>query len=252
MPAIRLEHVSVSFPIFTASSRSLKKQFVALSTGGRIGTDARQHVSIQALDDVCLTIEHGDRLGLVGHNGAGKTTLLRVMAGIHEPTAGRVVISGRAVPFFDIGLGMDIESTGYENIQLRGLYLGLSRAEIKQKVEEIANFTELGQFLEMPLRTYSQGMHTRLAFAISTCIHPEILLLDEGLGAGDAAFLEKARRRLDDFVASAGIMVLASHNEHLIRQMCKTAVLLAHGRVVMTGPPDAVFERYHVTAAAGG
>jgi ABC-2 type transport system ATP-binding protein/lipopolysaccharide transport system ATP-binding protein len=244
MAEIRLEHVSVSFPIFTASGRSLKKQFVALSTGGRIATDARQHVMIQALDDVCLTVAHGDRIGLVGHNGAGKTTLLRVMAGIYEPVAGRVVIKGRAVPFFDIGLGMDVESTGYENIRLRGLYLGLSRAQIKAKVDEIAEFTELGTFLDMPLRTYSAGMHARLAFAISTCVHPEILLLDEGLGAGDAAFLERAERRLADFVASAGILVLASHTEQLIRRMCTTAVLLEHGRVVTTGSPDAVFARY--------
>jgi ABC-2 type transport system ATP-binding protein len=244
MVSIQLDHVSVSFRIYDANSRSLKKQVLAFSTGGRIGTDAHNHVSISALEDVSLQVEHGDRLGLIGHNGAGKTTLLRVMAGIYEPTGGTVRIEGRPVPIFDLGAGMDPESTAYENIVFRGLYLGLSRAEIRAKTEEIAAFTELGSFLDMPLRTYSAGMFARLAFAISTCVDPEILLLDETIAAGDAAFMQKARRRLEDVVARTGILVFASHSESLIRELCNKAVLLEHGRVVGMGTVDDVFHRY--------
>ena len=244
MAAIRLEGVSVNFPIYDASSRSLRTQVLAVSTGGRIGADTRHRVTIQAVDDVTLDIEHGDRLGLVGHNGAGKSTLLRVMAGIYEPTRGRIDIQGKVAPIFDLGIGMDPEASAYENIEFRGLYLGLSRAEIRAKAEEIAEFTELGSFLDMPIRTYSAGMHARLAFAISTCIEPEILLLDELIGAGDAAFLEKAKRRIQEFIARAGILVLASHSEAMIRETCNKAVLLEHGRVAAAGTVDEVFACY--------
>jgi ABC-type polysaccharide/polyol phosphate transport system ATPase subunit len=244
MAVIQLEDVSVTFPIYDANSRSLRTQVLAVSTGGRIGADARHHVSIQALDDVSLTVEHGERLGLVGHNGAGKTTLLRVMAGIYEPARGRVTVEGKVVPIFDLGSGMDPEASAYENIQFRGLYLGLSRAEIRDKTEEIAEFTELGSFLQIPLRTYSAGMHARLAFAISTCIEPEILLLDESIGAGDAAFLAKAKRRLEEFIAHAGILVIATHSENMIRDMCNRAILMEHGRIVRAGSVDEVFACY--------
>ncbi len=209
-----------------------------------IGADARNHVTVQALDDICLTLKHGDRLGLVGHNGSGKTTLLRVMAGIYEPTRGRVIVEGKIAPIFDLGIGMDPEASGYENIRLRGLYLGLSRAEIRAVTGEIAQFAELGSFLEMPIRTYSAGMHARLAFAISTCIKPEILLLDESIAAGDAAFLEKAKRQLEKFVTHAGIFVLASHSESIIREYCSKALLLEHGRMLAAGSVDEVFARY--------
>jgi ABC-type polysaccharide/polyol phosphate transport system ATPase subunit len=246
MASIRLDHVSVSFRIYDANSRSLKKQVLAMSTGGRIGTDANNHVSISALDDVSLHLDHGDRLALVGHNGAGKTTLLRVMAGIYEPTQGTIQTEGRAVPIFDLGAGMDPESTAYENIVFRGLYLGLSRAEIRAKTEEIAAFTELGSFLDMPLRTYSAGMFARLAFAISTCVEPDILLLDETIAAGDAAFIQKATRRLEDVVARTGILVFASHSESLLRDMCNKAVLLEHGRVIASGLVDEIFDRYKI------
>jgi ABC-2 type transport system ATP-binding protein/lipopolysaccharide transport system ATP-binding protein len=217
---------------------------LAVSTGGRIGTDAGRRVSIQALENVSLAVAHGDRLGLVGHNGAGKTTLLRVIAGIYEPTSGSVAVDGRTVPIFDLGAGMDPESTGYQNIMFRGLYLGLSRADIRARVEEIADFTELGSFLHMPIRTYSNGMHARLAFAISTCVEPEILLLDESIGAGDAAFLLKARSRLEKFIDQSGIMVLATHSEPMMRDLCNKAVLLEHGRIVTIGSVDDVFSSY--------
>jgi ABC-2 type transport system ATP-binding protein len=248
MASILLEHVSVTFPIYTASGRSLKNRMMAAGTGGRIGTDKKNHVSVQALDDVCLSFEHGDRVGLVGHNGAGKSTLLRVLAGIYEPTAGRARVEGQVAPLFDAGLGMNTESTGYENIILRGLYLGLSKAQIAAKTQEIAAFTELGSFLDMPLHTYSTGMQARLAFAVSTCIEPEILLLDEGIGAGDKAFLEKAQQRVSELIGRARILVLASHLEELMCRVCNKAVLMERGRVVLTGSVDRVLAQYNGAA----
>jgi len=169
---------------------------------------------------------------------------LRVIAGIYEPVTGWVAVEGRSVPLFDVGLGTDPESSGYENIQLRGLFLGLSKAEIRRKTDEIAEFTGLGPFLDMPLRTYSSGMQARLSFAISTCIEPEILLLDEGIGAGDAAFMEQASRRLDQLVQQTGILVLASHSEGLLRRLCNKAFLFEHGRVVAEGSVEEILARY--------
>jgi ABC-2 type transport system ATP-binding protein/lipopolysaccharide transport system ATP-binding protein len=246
--SIRLDHVSVSFPIYSAGGRSIRTRLMAAGTGGRIGTEGASHVVVRGLHDVTVDIAHGDRIALVGRNGAGKTTLLRVIAGIYEPIAGTSMIDGKVAPLFDTGLGLDPESSGYENILLRGLYLGLSKAEIKTKADEIAAFTELGPFLSLPLRTYSAGMQARLSFAVSTSIDPEILLLDEGIGAGDAAFLEKAQHRLDAVVGRAGILVVASHSEALLRQLCAKAILLDQGSVVATGPVEEVLERYQQAA----
>jgi homopolymeric O-antigen transport system ATP-binding protein len=248
LASIRLDRVSVSFPIYSAGGRSIRTRLMAAGSGGRIGTDRASHVVVRGLKDVTAEIEHGDRVALIGRNGAGKTTLLRVMAGIYEPVAGTALIEGRIAPLFDFGLGMDPESSGYENIVIRGLYLGLSKAAIRAKVDEIAEFTELGSFLNLPLRTYSAGMQTRLSFAVSTCIEPEILLLDEGIGAGDAAFLDKAKRRLEGVVARAGILVFASHSESLVRQLCSRAMLLDQGSVVATGPIDEILQRYKLAA----
>ena len=239
-----LEGVHVSFPIYEGFRRSLRHTLVSATTGGRIGSDVQDRPCVEALNDVSFNLSHGDRLALVGHNGAGKTTLLRVIAGIYAPLKGRVHVEGRVAPIFDVGLGIDLESTGYENIRLRGLYLGLTRAQIEAKTEAIAEFTELGSFLQMPVRTYSSGMMTRLAFAVSTSIEPEVLLLDESIAAGDAAFLEKANRRLHEFVESARIMVLASHSDEILRSFCNRAVLLEHGRVLKFGSVDEVLRTY--------
>jgi len=244
MASVSLTDVSVTFPIYDASNTSLKKRLLPTLTGGRIGAASAHVPVVQALEDITISIEHGDRVGLVGHNGAGKTTLLRVLAGIFEPAQGQVRISGRPVPLFDIGLGMDSEGTGYENIYLRGLFLGMPRKEISKRLDDIASFTQLGDFLHLPIRTYSTGMRMRLAFAISTSVEPDILLLDEGIGAGDAAFVEQANQRIQSFADSAGIIVLASHSEQLIRRICSTAVLMEHGRVIEFGSVDTVLERY--------
>lgn len=249
MPAIELNNVSVAFPVYSAGARSLKNAMISATTGGRIGNQAN-HLVVQALDQVSLLFDHGDRVALIGHNGAGKTTLLRVIAGILEPPKGTVRVEGRVTPMFDTSLGIDPDFTGYENIILRGLYLGLSKAEILSRIDEIAEFTELGQFLELPVRTYSLGMQARLAFTMATCIEPEILLLDEGIGAGDAAFLEKASERLNKFVAQASILVLASHSLELISKFCNKAALMEHGKVLQVGDINSVLETYRADTKA--
>ncbi len=234
MPSIELNNVSVSFAVYSAGSRSLKNAMIAATTGGRVGSGAG-HILVQALDQVSLRLGEGDRVALVGHNGAGKTTLLRVIAGIYEPLVGSVKVDGRVTPMFDLSLGIDPESTGYENIILRGLYLGLSKPEILARRDGVAEFTELGPFLDLPVRTYSAGMQARLAFAMATCIEPEVLLLDEGIGAGDASFLEKANERLSQFINKAGILVLASHSADLVLRLCNKAIVMEHGRMLWSG-----------------
>lgn len=247
MALIQLQNASVTFPIYDSTSRSLKTRLLSGSTGGRIQSSSasKRGTAVRALDNLNVTLEHGDRVALVGHNGAGKTTLLRLLAGIYEPSEGRVIIEGRPVPLFDIALGMDPDSTGYENIILRGLFLGVSRARIESQIEAIAEFTELGDFLNLPLRTYSSGMRMRLAFAVSTSIEPEILLLDEGLGTGDASFVDKANRRITEFTDQASIIVLAAHSEALVRRMCDKALLLEHGCLVNVGPVGEIFADYN-------
>jgi len=243
--SIRLENISVHFPVYDASARSLKKAIIASTTGGRIMTDVAERVRIQALSDFSLQVDHGERVALVGHNGAGKSTVLRVLNGIYEPVAGRVLVEGHTVPLFDMTLGMDPESSGYENILLRGMYLGFSHADIRERVKEIAEFAELGSFLDIPVKTYSTGMVARLAFAISTTIEPDILLIDEGIAAGDSAFLEKANRRLEDLIARTRILIFSSHNEALLQRWCSKAVLLENGRKISMGAVDDVLAEYH-------
>ncbi len=236
MISIDLRGVSVDFPIYGAESRSLKKRLLNRRIGSHVSYGARHLVTIHALRDVSLEIRHGERVGLVGANGAGKSTLLRAIAGVFEPTRGRVRVEGRVTALFSLNLGIEADATGMENIVLRGLAAGLTRREIDRQAEEIAEFTELGDYLDFPLFTYSDGMKARLAFAISTAAKPEILLMDEWIGAGDAAFIEKARARLDAMVGDAGILVLASHNRTLLRRVCNRVVTLDRGRVEAGAP----------------
>lgn len=244
MSSIRLKDVSVSFPIYGAAGRSLKNRIVALGTGGHVGHDPKDRLIIQALDGISFDIEHGDRVALLGHNGAGKSTLLKLLAGVYEPQAGHLEIDGTIAPVFDLSLGLDLESTGYENIYLRGLYLGLTPDEIRDRTDDISEFTGLGEFLSMPLRTYSAGMQARLAFAVSTSIDPDILLLDENIGAGDADFAQKAGQRVQDLIGRSGILVFASHSLELTRRFCNKAAFLNKGQLQMIGPIEDVIENY--------
>lgn len=250
MARLSLCNVGVELPIFSASSYSLRNTVVAAATGGLILRERARYPIVSALRDINVELEHGDRLALIGHNGSGKSTLLRVMAGIYQPTTGTIERDGVAMPIFEMFYGMDPEATGYENILMRGLALGMTRREIKQRAREIADFAELGEFISMPMRTYSTGMAARLAFAITTAIEPDILLIDEGIGAGDAAFVEKADRRLNDMLHKTSIVVIASHSEALLRRFCTRGLVLNHGALMQVSDLDSALERYANLVAA--
>lgn len=228
--------LSVEFPIFENSHRSLKKKVLQLSTGGIIGSDAGNHPVVCALDALDFEFRDGDRVGLVGHNGSGKTTLLRTLSGIYAPTRGSLSIRGRTASLLDVSTGVDPDATGFENIYLRGIMNGFKPAQIRSKVDEIAEFTELGEYLNLPVRTYSSGMMLRLTFAISTSINADILIMDEWLSVGDADFQEKASLRLKALVDNASILVVASHNPDLIERVCNRKIQLEHGKIVLDEP----------------
>lgn len=249
MVSIDTFNACVDFPIFDAKSRSMKKAFLG-AAGGAIGRNQDNVVVVEALRNVNLHLREGDRVGLVGHNGAGKSTLLRLLSGIYEPTRGSAAIRGRVAPVFDLGVGMDPEISGYENIIIRGLFLGQTRKQMKAKMEEIADFTELGEYLSMPLRTYSSGMRIRLALGVVTSIEPEVLLLDEGIGAVDAAFMAKARDRLAALVERSGILVFASHSNDFLAQLCDTALWIDHGEIREAGLIPDVVQSYEGKGAA--
>jgi lipopolysaccharide transport system ATP-binding protein len=233
---ISARNLTVEFPIYDNSHRSLKKKVFNLTTGGRIGSDAGKHPVVTALDDLSFEFRHGDRIGLVGHNGSGKTTLLRVLSGVYSPVRGQLGIHGKIASLLDVSMGLDPDATGFENIYLRGIMDGIKPAVIRAKVDDIADFTELGEYLNMPVRTYSSGMMLRLAFAISTSVEADILIMDEWLSVGDAEFSAKAALRLDNLVGSAAILVIASHNPELIARTCTRKIYLEHGRVVLDEP----------------
>jgi ABC-type polysaccharide/polyol phosphate transport system ATPase subunit len=232
MARLQLEKVSVEYPIYNATAMSLRHQLVSISTGGRLARQAGNIVTVLALDDLTLELEDGDRVGLLGHNGSGKTTLLRTMAGIFKPSRGKLVVEGSISSIFGLGAGIDPELSGYENIVRMSMLLGSNQGEAESSIADIEDFTELGDFLSLPVRTYSAGMQTRLTFAVATATHPEILLVDEVFGAGDADFQVKARKRMNEFIEKSSIFVLASHSPELIRSFCNKICTLEHGRMV--------------------
>lgn len=241
--AIDAEHLSVSFPLYHSNARSLKRM-VFNKVSGRVGADAKNRVVINALRDISFQLRPGDRLGLVGGNGAGKTTLLRTLAGIYEPQSGSMRVRGTLNALLDPNLGMNIDLTGRENIMLRGLYNGLPRERIGQLQEDVAAFADLGEFLEMPVRTYSSGMVVRLGFAMATAIRPQVLLMDEWFLAGDANFMTKAKARLENMVRGAEILVLSSHALGIVQNWCTRVLWLDQGRIAADGPPDEVLAAY--------
>ena len=250
MAKISLKSASVDIPIFNANGRSLTSRILEVATGGRLDADPDGKVIVRALSGVSIELRDGDRVGLVGHNGAGKSTLLRVLSGVYVPTGGTALIDGFVGSLIDVSLGLNHEASGRENIFLRGMLLGLSKSEITEKFQEIIDFSELGEFIEMPMRTYSSGMQLRLAFAVSTVIRPEILLMDEWLSVGDEGFKAKASERLTTVVDASKILVLASHSRELLEKVTNKVLWLEHGEVKMFGPSEEVLTAYFGTKAS--
>jgi len=242
---IRLDRAEIDFTIYQTSARHLKKTLFRTAVGGFIGTSADSgRIVVRALQDITLTIESGERVALLGHNGAGKTTLLRAIAGIYSPTAGTISVRGRCMPLFDLGLGFDDDATGYENILLRGLLIGRTRSQIESRIDEVAAFSGLGDFLNLPIRTYSSGMRLRLLFSIATSVDAEILLMDEWLGSGDQDFTNKANERLLSLVDRSHILVLASHSLPLLERLCTRGILITGGRITFDGPIKDAIKMY--------
>jgi len=247
-PHLSLDSVSIRLPLLQAEARSLKKTL--LGAAGRIGKTANNRLAIEALRDITLDIRAGERVGLIGGNGAGKTTLLRVLAGIYEPADGTVRTAGRVHSLLHANQGMHPDLSGRENIRLAGLYRGLSTRALRQLEDDVASFAELGDFLHLPLRTYSTGMMVRLGFALATAMRPQILLMDEWILAGDAAFMHKAQARLAEQVRAAEILVLATHQDQVLRDWCTRAIWLDQGRVCADGNVGAILSAYHHASAA--
>lgn len=241
-------NISVDFPLYHSDNRSLKKMILGRASS-RFGHDKKNRPVVQALRDISFSLRSGDRLGLVGSNGSGKTTLLRALSGIYQPTVGSLSMQGRMTSLLDASHGMNMDLTGRENIRLRGYFLGLPAAEIDRLVADVEDFSELAQFLDLPVRNYSSGMVLRLAFAMATAFPPEILLMDEWLLAGDAAFMEKAKERIEGMVRHADILVLASHIPAILAEWCNRLIWLEGGQIHSDGLPEDVLRSYLPGAA---
>jgi lipopolysaccharide transport system ATP-binding protein len=235
---ISLKGVAVRFDV-GARHDSLKSTLASV-----LRREKREHLYVDALQGINLEIGQGERVGLVGLNGAGKSTILKVMAGIYPPTTGIARTTGHVSAMFELATGFEMSQTGWDNIRIRGMLLGLSPAAIEERIHQIAEFSELGQFLDYPVKTYSAGMFIRLAFSVSTAINPEILLLDEVMGAGDLQFAEKAKQRMLEFMEQGKILVFSSHSLSLVEEFCERVIWLRKGHVVMDGPAKTVLEEY--------
>jgi ABC-type polysaccharide/polyol phosphate transport system ATPase subunit len=238
MALLEFDQVTVQYPVYDARAKSLRSQLVRISTGGRIERESAGVQIVTAVREASFALRDGDAVGLVGHNGAGKSTLLRAMAGVYRPASGTIVRDGRIATVFELGAGMDNELSGYENILRMSLLLGLSHAEIRSKMKEIEAFTQLGPFLDLPVRTYSTGMTTRLMFAVATSTRPDILLVDEIFGAGDAEFQEKAAQRMEALISTVRIFVFASHDVSALKRYCRRFLRLEHGQVCEVSAED--------------
>lgn len=232
MAKIILKNASVSFPIFSWHGRSIKHEIVSYAVGGMIGSKHNRPTCVDALSTINLEINNGERVALVGHNGSGKTTLLRAISKIYYPTGGEIEVYGKVHSLIDIMLGVDYEATGRENIYLRGLLMGLSKKEIESYEDEIIAFSELDEFIDLPIRMYSSGMAVRLAFSIATVVESDILIMDEWLSVGDAEFRAKAQAKLQEVISRTKILVIATHDPVLVEQVCNRKIHLEHGKVI--------------------
>lgn len=244
MASVTLRSVEIDLPVYDVNAHSLRKSALSFATGGRLYRNAGQRTFVRALAGVSLNLQSGDRLGIVGGNGAGKSTLLRVIGGIYPPTRGIVSVQGRVSTMIDIGAGIDPDATGSENIVIRGMFMGHSLKEIKARQQAIEEFSELGPYLRLPVKTYSSGMAMRLAFSISTELETDVLIIDEWLSAGDAHFSEKAQRRFREMTARADIIVLASHSIGYVRDFATKVAWLDHGVLKALGDPAEVVDAY--------
>jgi len=244
MASIKLKSITLSYPILGGAKPKAAGRSVLSGAGSVIKDGANRTRSIVALEDISFDLRDGDRLGLIGRNGSGKSTLLRVIAGIYEPLEGQAQIEGAVAGLFSVGIGVHSETTGYRNIMLSGLMAGYSREQVTGMMPEIAEFCDLGEYLDMPVRMYSNGMAMRLKFACATAFDADIILMDEWLGAGDPSFQGKAQRRLRKMVDDAGILMLASHNHTVIRKSCNKLAWLDRGRLRAFGEVEEVLA-YH-------
>ncbi len=235
---IRAENVSICYKMTYDRIKSVKEYMVQLLKG------KIRYEEFWALKDVSFSVEKGEVLGIIGHNGAGKSTLLKIISGILKPTEGTVTVSGTVVPMLELGSGFDFDLTGRENIFLNGAILGYSEQFLKEKYDEIAAFSELGRFIEVPLRNYSSGMVVRLAFSIATVVNPDILIVDEILAVGDSEFQEKSRARMMELMGGGTTVLFVSHSIEQVRSMCDRVMWLDHGRVKMLGDTNEVCDAY--------
>ena len=248
MAEVALENVTIQIPIYDIGASSLRKMIISKTVGGRFETSG-SHLIVDALKDVSFEAHDGDRIALIGNNGSGKSTLLRLLSDVYPASAGRVKVVGEVSPMFDPMLGMSMDATGMENIRICGRLWGLTSAQVKSSIDDVAEFTELGDYLDVPVRTYSTGMLLRLAFAIATVRDPEILLLDEVVGVGDALFFEKAFNRLQDVIHRSQILFLASHADETLRKICNKAIWLNQGNLVQYGEFETVIANYRKRGA---
>ncbi len=241
---IKFENVNLSYPIYeNTGSRSLKSTLLKIRVGGKINKKSKIP-EVKALSDLTFELKDGDKLGLIGHNGAGKTTLMRAIAGIYTPNSGDYIIQGSVQCMLDVYMGLDPYLTGFENIKVRAVLMGIKKKDIPVLINDIAEFTELGDFLAIPVRTYSSGMQLRLAFALSTAVHADILAIDEVIGTGDASFRAKAEVRLTEFMHKAKIVLMSSHENEVIRKHCNKVMWLEHGKVKMLGETEEILNLY--------
>jgi ABC-2 type transport system ATP-binding protein/lipopolysaccharide transport system ATP-binding protein len=243
MARVRAANVDFSYPVYEVTGRSLKVSMVRQFAGSAIGAE-KGMAEVHALRDISFDLKAGDRVGIIGRNGSGKSTLLRLIAGLAYPRRGQLDIEGRVVSLITPGIGVNQDLSGAANIELPLRLLGATDAEVTGAKHDVPDFTGLGDFMKLPVRTYSDGMKARLAFALSTAIDADVLVLDEWLGAGDAAFIEKAQARMNGIVSRAQILVLATHSVQLVLNVCNLCIWLDGGRLCMMGPPATVVNAY--------